>query len=107
MGSSMGKYSYGDDPYYKRRRKTEIGEHFSKEYSEYWRCPPRKITSDAFVIERNEYSFSTSSVYAPLARDNRRSPQFVSSFSKTEKSCGQFPSGFATKGGSTAPPATK
>lgn len=22
MGSSMGKYSYGDDPYYKRRRKT-------------------------------------------------------------------------------------
>ncbi|ETN72674.1 hypothetical protein NECAME_13783 [Necator americanus] len=67
MGSSMGKYSYGDDPYYKRRRKTD----------------------------------------APLARDNRRSPQFVSSFSKTEKSCGQFPSGFATKAGSTAPPATK
>ncbi|KAL6737539.1 hypothetical protein Aduo_011171 [Ancylostoma duodenale] len=94
MGSSMGKYSYGDDPYYKRRRKTEIGEHFSKEYSEYWRCPSRKKASDTFAIERNEYSFSTSAVYASPLHDNRRSTQFVSSFSKSDKP-GQFPSGFA------------
>ncbi|CAJ0603682.1 unnamed protein product [Cylicocyclus nassatus] len=94
MGSSMGKCSYGDDPYYKRRRKTEIGDNFSKEYSEYWRCPPRKKTSDTFVIERNEYTFSNSAMYASSAFDNRRPQPFVSSFSKTDKSS-QFHSGFA------------
>ncbi|KHJ97960.1 hypothetical protein OESDEN_02065 [Oesophagostomum dentatum] len=80
MGSSMGKCSYGDDPYYKRRRKAEIGDNFSKEYSEYWRCPSRKKTSDTFVIERNEFSFSNSAVCEFIIADiyqNSRFPQIV------------------------------
>ncbi|VDL80488.1 unnamed protein product [Nippostrongylus brasiliensis] len=95
MGSSMGKYSYCDDMHCMRKRKTEVNNNFSKKYSEYWRGSSLKKVPDTFVIQRNDYSFSTSALYDSPLRENRRTSQFVSSFSKPEKPAPtQFSGGF-------------
>ncbi|VDO74523.1 unnamed protein product [Heligmosomoides polygyrus] len=96
MGSSMGKYPYTDDIYCMRRRKTEVSDNFSKKYSEYWRSSSMKKTSEAFAIQRNDYSFSTSAIYSSPLRENRRKSQFISSFSKPEKPMAQYSGGFET-----------
>ncbi|XGW25868.1 hypothetical protein V3C99_006903 [Haemonchus contortus] len=98
MGSSMGKCSYNDDIHCRRKRNTEVREHFSKKYSEYWRGSSVKKTADPFVIERNNYSFSTSAIYSSPLREDRGLSQFKSSFAKPEKSATsqtlKFTSGF-------------
>uniref|UniRef100_A0A0K0DRP2 Uncharacterized protein n=1 Tax=Angiostrongylus cantonensis TaxID=6313 RepID=A0A0K0DRP2_ANGCA len=41
-----------------QKRRLEIGNHFSKEYSDYWRSPSQKILANTFTIQRNKFSTS-------------------------------------------------
>ncbi|KAJ1365855.1 hypothetical protein KIN20_026312 [Parelaphostrongylus tenuis] len=93
MGSSMRKDSNERHYHPIEKQKTEIGNHFSKQYSEYWRSASQKKLANTFAIQPNK--FSTSSIYAWRSRENRPSSQFVSSFSKSEKPA-QFSSSFGT-----------
>ncbi|KAK5974285.1 hypothetical protein GCK32_021119, partial [Trichostrongylus colubriformis] len=63
MGANMGKCTYDDGIHCRRRRNTGVREQFSKTYSEYWSgSSKKKAKDDNFVIERNNYSFSTSAI---------------------------------------------
>ncbi|PAV75846.1 hypothetical protein WR25_14144 [Diploscapter pachys] len=84
MGNNMGKYNGRGDMYCQRRRRnSDSGNLFSKEYSEYWRVDrKRPHNNDSFIIEKNDYSFSSCGAYDSPLYSNRRAShnQFISSF---------------------------
>ncbi|EYB81565.1 hypothetical protein Y032_0379g321 [Ancylostoma ceylanicum] len=77
MGSSMAK-SRRSDYYDHRCRSKDVGSHFSKEYTEYWKRPNAEKSTN-FSMEKNEYSYFSSEDCTPT-KNTKRYTTVVSAF---------------------------